>query len=48
MHDFEVTDDLTMNVAPALISPYNEYAFHTPAFNGSNSGAIGMRIGFTF
>ena len=48
MHDFEVTDDITMNVAPALISPYNEYAFHTPAVRGSNSGAVGMRIGFTF
>jgi hypothetical protein len=48
MHDFEVTDDLTMKVSPTVISPYNEYAMNTPVTNGSGSSAIGMRIGFTF
>ena len=48
MHDFEVTDDLTMKVSPTVILPYNEYAMNMPATNGSGSSAIGMRIGFTF
>ena len=47
MHDFEVTDDISMKVSPAVIAPYKDYAFHMPS--GSNSsGAVGMRIGFTF
>lgn len=46
MHDFEVTDDISMKVSPTVISPYNEYAFHTTG--SMNQGAIGMRIGFTF
>ena len=48
MHDFEVTDDISMKVTPAVISPYNEYAFNTPSMNGTGSNAFGMRIGFTF
>ncbi|MBR5300321.1 MAG: hypothetical protein IKU36_08750 [Bacteroidales bacterium] len=48
MHDFEVTDELTMNVSPTVILPHNEYAMSTPITNGSGSSAIGMRIGFTF
>ena len=48
MHDFEVTDDLTMQVSPTVLLPYNEYAMNTPVMNGSGSSAIGMRIGFTF
>lgn len=48
MHDFEVTDDITMNVEPAVISPYNEYAMLTPnAMNPMNS-AVGMRVGIRF
>lgn len=48
MHDFEVTDDITMNVEPALISPYNEYAMLTaPTVNPLNN-AVGMRIGIRF
>lgn len=48
MHDFEVTDNITMNMEPALISPYNEYAMHTGSgFNPTNS-AVGMRIGIRF
>ena len=48
MHDFEVTDDLTMQVSPTVLLPYNEYAMNTPVMNSSGSSAIGMRIGFTF
>ncbi len=47
MHDFEVTDDISMNIEPALISPYNEYAMHTgtvsPGYN-----AVGMKVGIRF
>ena len=47
MHDFEVSDDITMNIEPTVISPYNEYAINTAApMNGRN--AIGMKVGFTF
>ena len=46
MHDFEVTEDLTMHVEPALISPYNSYAINTPQMGANN--AFGMRIGLTF
>ena len=48
MHDFEVSDDISMGVSPTVISPYNEYAMNTPAAYGSGNTAIGMRIGFTF
>ncbi len=47
MHDFEVTDDITMNIEPALISPYNEYAMHTGSVNPINN-AVGMRLGIRF
>ncbi len=48
MHDFEVNDDITMNIEPALISPYDNYALHTPTTPGMNQNAVGMKIGFTF
>jgi hypothetical protein len=48
MHDFEITDDLTMNIEPAVISPYNAYAINTPMPMNSGQNAIGMRLGFTF
>ncbi|MBQ3607664.1 MAG: hypothetical protein II991_05165 [Bacteroidales bacterium] len=47
MHDFEVTDDITMNIEPALISPYNEYAMHTAPINPMNN-AVGMKVGIRF
>ena len=47
MHDFEISDDISMNIEPAVISPYNAYAMHTAGpVNGRN--AIGMKLGFTF
>lgn len=46
MHDFEITDELTMNIEPAVISPYNAYAVNIPANGGQN--AFGMRVGFRF
>ena len=47
MHDFEVTDDISMNIEPALMSPYNEYAMHTGPVNPMNN-AFGMRVGIRF
>ena len=47
MHDFEVTDDISMNIEPALISPYNEYAMHTGAVSPGYN-AVGMRVGIRF
>ena len=48
MHDFEVSDDITMNIEPTVISPYNEYALHTPSPVNGDRNAIGMKIGFRF
>ena len=48
MHDFEVTDDITMNIEPALISPYNEYAMHTGAVTNPMNNAVGMKVGIRF
>ncbi len=48
MHDFEVSDDITMNIEPAVISPYNAYAINTPQPFTTGQNALGMRIGFRF
>ncbi len=47
MHDFEVNDEITMNIEPAVIPPYNAYALSTPQYGGGRN-ALGMRIGFRF
>ena len=48
MHDFEVTDDISMGVEPAVISPYNDYAMNcTPSF-GNSGNAVGVRFGLRF
>ena len=46
MHDFEVSDDITMNLEPAVIAPDNAYAIHTGKPSGYN--AVGLRLGITF
>ena len=49
MHDFEVNDDISMNLEPTVIAPDNVYAIHrtsTSAVNGQN--AIGLKVGFRF
>jgi hypothetical protein len=46
MHDFEVTDDISMNLEPAIIPPDNAYAIHTT--NNSGQNAFGLRLGITF
>ena len=48
MHDFEVDDDITMNVEPAVIAPNNAYALHTSGMNTGVGNAIGLRVGITF
>ena len=47
MHDFEVTEDISMRLEPAVIAPDNMYAINTNSYYvGQN--AIGMRLGFRF
>lgn len=47
MHDFEVTDDISMNVEPAIIAPDNAYAMHGGnPLSGQN--AVGMKVGLRF
>ena len=47
MHDFEVTDDISMQLEPAVIAPDNAYAMHNTGFNQSPN-AVGLRLGLTF
>ena len=48
MHDFEVDDNITMNIEPTIITPDNAYAMHssTSLFSGNN--AVGLRLGISF
>ena len=39
MHDFEVSDDISMSMGPAVLTPDSQYAF---------SPSVGMRIGIRF
>ena len=40
MQNFEVNDDLSLQVSPTLITPDNAYAFQSPG--------VGLRFGLTF
>lgn len=42
MHDFNVSDDITMSVSPAVIPTGNQYAF------SGNGTAFGLGLNFTF
>ena len=46
MHDFEVTDDISMNLEPAVIAPDNTYAFQNT--NHLGQSAVGLRLGIRF
>ena len=48
MNDFEVDDNITMNIEPTVIAPDNAYAMRnsTPVFGGPN--AVGLKLGITF
>ncbi len=48
MHDFEVNDEITMDIEPAVIPPYNAYAINAPCPVNGGQNAFGMRIGFRF
>ncbi len=45
MHDFEVNDDITMRMEPAIIVPDNEYAMSAPDYRRS---AVGLKVGLRF
>lgn len=48
MHDFEVDDNITMNVEPAVILPDNAYAINGSMPYYGSPNAIGLRVGITF
>lgn len=48
MHDFEVNDDISMNIEPAVIAPDNAYAIGSSLPYGTGQNAIGARISFRF
>ena len=48
MHDFEVTDDISLNIEPAILPPDNAYAIHTTPGSNTGQNAFGLRLGFTF
>ena len=48
MHDFEVDDDISMNIEPAVIAPDNAYALHNTNSYMGGQNAIGLRIGLRF
>ena len=47
MHDFEVTDDISMNIEPAILAPNNVYAFNPMPSMGIDN-AVGIRFGVRF
>lgn len=48
MHDFEVTDDISLQMEPTLIAPDNAYAIHTTHGSQYGPNAFGLRLGLTF
>lgn len=43
MQDFEVNDDLTLDIKPSVILPDTQFAF-----NGGGTAGVGLRIGLSF
>lgn len=48
MNDFEVSDDISMNMVPTVITPYNEYAMNTSPTFGYGQNAVGLKLALTF
>ena len=57
MHDFELTDDLSMDIAPAVVAPDNYYASAASGFDAggvrtrpmtTGCSGVGLRIGLRF
>lgn len=46
MHDFEVSDDISMSLEPSVIAPDNVYAMHRTSNYSQN--AFGLRLGIKF
>ena len=47
MHDFEVTDDISMNLEPTIIAPDNAYAMSGSTLSPGHN-AVGLRLGIRF
>lgn len=48
MHDFEVDDNITMNIEPTIITPDNAYAMHASTSMFSVNNAVGFKLGISF
>ena len=55
MQDFELSDDISMNVSPTVISPDMGYAINTGggsggigSYYGGGPNAFGLSVGFRF
>ena len=48
MHDFQVDDDIAMDIEPAVILPNSAYAMNMTVPESGGPNAIGLRIGITF
>lgn len=47
MHDFEVTDEISMKIEPAVIPPNMDYAMNSSSY-GMSQNALGLRVGLKF
>lgn len=48
MHDFQVSDDISMNIEPAVIAPNSAYAMNGTMYDGGGTNSVGLRIGIKF
>ncbi len=48
MNDFDVSDDISLNIEPAVIGPDNAYAGQFSPVSSHTENSIGLRIGITF
>lgn len=48
MNDFEVDDDISLNIEPAVILPDNAYAMNSIRPYSGGVNAVGLRLGITF
>ena len=48
MHDFEVSDEISMKLEPAVLSTDNIYALNSPQPVMPGANGIGLKLGFRF
>ncbi len=48
MHDFEVSDSITMRLEPAVLTPDTAYAFNSVPATAAGGSSIGLRLGLRF